>query len=624
MKILEKLVGGDAYTRIMGMVTETLPPERHESFLLNLIETIRDPSKAIVEAKWRWEPVGVREFMESEFYLGKKGEVYAKVMEYLEEINTYGKYDEIVLTGGIGSAKTTLAVYSQAYQLYLMSCMPNPHAAFGLDSSSEIKIIFQSLNATLAKGVDYARFKALIEKSPYFREHFMYDQGIESMLKFPFRIEVEPLSGAETGAIGQNVIGGVIDEINFMAVTENSKMAEGGGTYDQATQLYNTIARRRKSRFMVAGGSMPGLLCIVSSKKTPGQFTDKKEEEAKTDPRIFIYDKRVWDIKSEDSFCGDKFAVYIGGESKKPFVYEDEDREPTQDEIDEGMVDYIPVEFRKDFNDDITKALRDIAGKSTLAISPFLPDTDAVAGCFGKVESIFKDPEVELMADRPVFIPTRVKNTEHPRWCHIDLGLTSDKAGFVIGHVDKFVDVERGNMKERWPNIRIDGSLAIRPPNNGEIDFAEIRLIIYKLREAGLPIRWVSFDSFQSADSMQILRKSGFTVGYVSMDVKTTPYDITKAALYDSRVQAPHHRHLQRELLRLERNFKSGKIDHPSNGSKDVADAFAGVIYGLSTRREIWGMHNEPLISIPDSLGSANVGKQGVRGVDYGIPSNYK
>ncbi len=55
-------------------------------------------------------------------------------------------------------------------------------------------------------------------------------------------------------------------------------------------------------------------------------------------------------------------------------------------------------------------------------------------------------------------------------------------------------------------------------------------------------------------------------------------------------------------------NFKlaNGPFVH---NSKDVADALAGVVYGLTVRREIWAMYGIPLMKIPATLSLA-VGKQ--------------
>jgi hypothetical protein len=78
---------------------------------------------------------------------------------------------------------------------------------------------------------------------------------------FANNIKVKPGGGQDIAAIGQNVIGGIIDEVNFMAVVEDSKLMRDGSVYDQAAENYNSIARRRESRFMQQG-MLPGLLCL--------------------------------------------------------------------------------------------------------------------------------------------------------------------------------------------------------------------------------------------------------------------------------------------------------------------------------------------------------------------------
>ena len=52
------------------------------------------------------------------------------------------------------------------------------------------------------------------------------------------------------------------------------------------------------------------------------------------------------------------------------------------------------------------------------------------------------------------------------------------------------------------------------------------------------------------------------------------------------------HDKLHKELLNLERDAKTGKVRHLPGGSKDLADALAGVVYGLTMRRAVWFQHD--------------------------------
>lgn len=550
-------------------------------------------------AQYKWKPVGVREFICSPAYLNKEAEIYPGVLDAAEELNS-GGYVEAIMTGGIGSGKTTLALYTNAYQLYLLSCMRSPHKQFGLDPSSEILLVFQSITKHLAQGVDYQRFRSMIEGSPYFLKYFPFNKDLSSKLVFPNRIEVVPVAGTETAAIGQNVMGGLIDELNYMAVVEKSKAAVDKGTYDQAILVYNSIARRRKSRFM-ENGKLPGILCLVSSKKYPGQFTDQKVDEAKTDSSIFVYDKRVWDIKPEDFGNQGWFQVFAGDMTRKPRILAKD--EEVSDEDRESVVS-IPEEFRLEFEKDVINALREIAGMSTLARHPFFLEVDKVDKSFKERPSIFSQTLVDFVEQRLTLMKAHFWKPELPRFAHVDLALSGDSAGLVIGTVKGFKNVSGDKAQPAYmPEIYIDGILEVRPPKNCEILLGKIREVILVLKRMGLNITWATFDQFQSSDSQQILRQHGLITGHQSMDeVPCRAYDFLKMAMYEGRMDAPVHKKVQREILMLEKDTKTGKVDHPPGGSKDCSDGLAGVVFGLTMRREVWGLYKIPLLMVPPSV----------------------
>lgn len=570
-------------------------------------------TEALQALEWVINPVvrpivSFREFMESPHYMDAKGKLWPKNLELMEECNN-GEYSEAIFTGSIGSGKTTAALYSIAYQLYILSCYESPHAMYDLDSSSEIVFIFQSLNLRSAKN-DYERFKAMIQQAPYFQKYFPFDKGLESELVFPKRIIVRPVSGAEHAAIGQNVFGGMIDEINFMAVVENGKSAKNAtdGVYDQAVALYNSISKRRKSRFGM-GARIPGLLCVVSSRRYPGQFTDLKEAEAakelaeKGKTSIYVYDKRVWEVK--DGFSDEMFPVFLGDEARQPRLLEPGE-EDTLSQADLALVDYIPINFRDDFERDILTAIRDVAGKATLAKHPFIVNREAITKaartdyvCFSRERVDFKDTRLAIKSNQ-------IYKPKLPRFFHCDLAITGDSAGFAIGTVLGFKQCSTlGGVKEMLPIIHIDALLEIAPPKGGEILLYKVRDVIHALRQFGVNVRWGSFDQFQSRDSMQLLKQAGIAVGYQSVDINTGPYDFVKNALYDERLSFPAHARCQKELAQLEKDTKRQKIDHPPGGSKDVSDALAGVVYGLTMRREIWAMYGIQAVSIPASVKNA-------------------
>ena len=85
-------------------------------------------------------------------------------------------------------------------------------------------------------------------------------------------------------------------------------------------------------------------------------------------------------------------------------------------------------------------------------------------------------------------------NPNEPRFCHIDLALSKDSAGVSIGHVPGFRHMNRGDYVETLPIIQFDMILEVRPPRGGEIEFENIRKLIYTLRDSmKVPIKWISF-----------------------------------------------------------------------------------------------------------------------------------
>lgn len=610
---MSKIWSQQTVERLLTQIVR-IPTEEQEAVLRSAIQDFRSlvteqdgameslNSFAIPKRDFRATPVGPLEFLISKRYLALEKELYPEVGKEFAIMNS-GDYVEVVLTGAIGTAKTTLALWTTAYQVYLLACLRNPQQTFGIDRSSEILFVFQSLNATLAKQVNYDRFRSLIQTSPFFTEWFPFDPKINTECIFPNRIIVRPVSGQESAAIGQNVFGGMIDEVNFMEVTEHSAKSDDGGEYNQALALYNSLAMRRKSRFGRVGKKLPGVFCLVSSKRYPGQFTDIKAAQALTDPTIYIYDKKPWDVLPADRFEGATwFDVFIGDLSRKPRILEDDD--PLDREKNKELIISVPRElYYTEFKTDILRSLRDIGGVSTLAQHPFIMDNDAVSEGFGQVASVLTKDVVDFSESKVGVMKQKFLLPDEPRFVHIDLSMTGDATGVACGFVDKFVKVKAGDeTNEVLPNIVFDFMLRVIPPKGGEINYQKIRDLLYLLRDEGLNIKWVSCDSFQSTDMMQLLRRKGMTTGMVSIDRDIEPYSFLKTAFYQRRIDCPTHKFVQKEIASLEIDQKKGKVEHPDDGSKDVADAMAGVIFGLTMRREVWTRHKISPYEIPESV----------------------
>lgn len=114
--------------------------------------------------------------------------------------------------------------------------------------------------------------------------------------------------------------------------------------------------------------------------------------------------------------------------------------------------------------------------------------------------------------------------------------------------------------------------------------------MIYALSKRGFQIALVTTDTHQYAALHQPLTEKGFTCDLLSMDKSPRGYQFLKSALYEDRLVAYNYPTLRKELIDIESDPITGRIDHPPvgsdgrPGSKDVSDAVAGIVCSLTER----------------------------------------
>ena len=249
---------------------------------------------------------------------------------------------------------------------------------------------------------------------------------------------MRPLSGDVNAAIGSNIFGGIIDEINFMARLEQSKNAVDGGIFDQANEMYNSIVRRRKSRFM-QWRALPAW-CAWCHQRGTRAITDRKQVEARDEitrtgkTSIFVYDRPLWEIKPEGTYGKERFKLFLGDVARKPRILE-EGAEAAPD--DAHLVMEVPDEFRSEFTRDILSAIRDIAGSATFALHPFIVNTEAVRSRSASVNRCCRW-RAPTLSRRPSILSEPHHPAGRAADAHVDLGLTGDSAGVAVGWVEGF------------------------------------------------------------------------------------------------------------------------------------------------------------------------------------------
>jgi len=183
-----------------------------------------------------------------------------------------------------------------------------------------------------------------------------------------------------------------------------------------------------------------------------------------------------------------------------------------------GQTIKIPLELKANFLRDPENFMRDIACIPTESTRPFFKlkrkilevEKQAYKNPFNEKQNVFDDD----------FIPGG--SHLYSRYMHIDLGLKKDAVGISMCYAPHFVTRQvnkvynTGSVVEdvRLPFVKFDFLGRIKAGRGDEILISSIRDIIYELQRRGFYLSVITFDGFQSVDSIQILRSQGFRVGF--------------------------------------------------------------------------------------------------------------
>lgn len=503
-----------------------------------------------------------------------------------EEINPYriARVREAMFTGAIGIGKTTLASIGLPYMVHWVLCLRDPQRFFKLIPGSRIAFMQMSTSEEQAAQVVFGDIFARIKHCPWFVNNYPHDPKYTKQIRFEKDIWVIPGDSAETTFEGYNILGGVLDEVNSHKVTKDKDYAEQG---------FNTINSRIESRF-----GDQGLIIVIGQLKSAVGFAADKFEEMENTEGSYTVRMTIWESYGWDNFLKDDGT-------RDSFWYDKRRKQIVPDgvakAIDSENIIEIPRTYIKSFTNKPEQALRDLAGIPPMVKDPFISLVEKIDLCRNKwIERKGGDPSASDLSDyQPVDDnPTRPKfaswfralQDPRRRTTHIDIATSGDgdALGFAMGHIHELVEIDG----EEKPYIIIDCLMRIKAPAGTEIMLQEVRQYVYNLKnDRGFRIMSATLDGFQSTDTMQQFRKRKIIPEYLSVDRSTLPYEDLRDAIYEERLEFPpyltylirgadHRVEIAvKELSELEDTGK--KIDHPAKGSKDVADACAGVVSKL-------------------------------------------
>lgn len=398
----------------------------------------------------------------------------------------------------------------------------------------------------------------------------------------------------------------VVHNSNFMGEGKVATGSASAKAEDKATMIYNALARRVKNRYRRHG--VKGLIMLVSSKRSTADFTERRIRTAREGGKdgkdseaasgTFVRDYAVWNVHPEPFQNQTWYRVAVSSKEGRCKLLEDPKEEPPPG----SLVFQFPEDYLDEFRNDPDGATRDIAGIATDFVGRlFITRRQAIDKIFDQ-NRLAPFLEYEWSTNRLLRcnwnrVMTRNANNEPVPICcqgsirhtHIDMATSQCGCGFITGHIAGTTEVERRDPEtgqkymEVAPIIHVDALLRIVAPDGGDIDHAEVRGVVYRCQSEGYPILSVAMDQYMAPPNLQMFKKRGLKTEEVGeRRFRLKPYLTLRQAIYEGRIVSPFHPVLDKELKELEIDEKAQKIKCPPKGSKDMADALAGLVFYLT------------------------------------------
>ncbi len=570
--------------------------------------TIRPPSFVPGQDRQDKPIIPCEEWLKSNYYTGKLwGNFWRESTAYeFCELVDDPNVEEVILDGSIGWGKS---FFARAYMLrfiYEITTRANPGQFFLGNPTSVVQIALMSVKKEKARKILFDQLRTMMDKIPYFQREARYNSQWETSrllteIKFDdIGLVVKPVVTNVGAVISDDMIGFALDEANFLPKVKNSKRAldaesssrAGGGVWSAAREFIKKARTRIRSRFL-KNGRCWGRVMILSSSIDDNDFTEERrriaDQRGDLGSKVRYVSKSLWEGKAQGTYSARRFHVDMGRRGIPPRIL------PEGEEA-YGEVFEVPEDFRVDFEDDPVLATRELAGRRTAPKEVWLRDSASLEESWDRDRDEPGEPvqiSGQLSIRRAALVSRESRRWEPryfpelPRVVHIDLSSTGDRTGIAMGCTPGYTTIEirdrqTGGIREvKIAKLHCDFALGISPPPGGRIDILEIEDFVFNLGAMGFDVVLATFDQYQSERSIQSFEDAGIRSLRLSVE-RPTPYLNLRRTIRKGALSMPYNAELERELTNLLEDSRSGKVDHPPRGSKDIADALAGICHAVN------------------------------------------
>lgn len=499
------------------------------------------------DPEWKETPVDIDTFVTSPLYQDLPPlfpRQRAAVVEMIgEDPKKLFRRTNGVTTGvflwGKGSGKDYLTSIIISYMAYVLSCMKSPQKFLGIAPGEPLDIINVAYSASQANLVFFAKLKQRIAKPMFnrFAPHI-----IEDKIEFQNGVRLHSRHSENESYEGFNILAWVMDEAS--AFKDKTKRAN-------ADNIYATLKSSATSRF---GQQWIGL--VISYPRYQGDFTLRLYERSLKEPHIYGDKGTTWEIN----------------------------------------VNRTREDFADDFRTDPEDARTKYECMPPAITDAFFTLTDKIYECNVDLEPIViveQTATVRRMGDgnenryTALGLDVIKKDFKNQYFIHCDPGLMSDSFVLAMGHTAEGEEKEVKVNEEViiLPKVQIDLILVWKPQDNKPVDILNVKDAIILL-STKFNIKKVTFDKWNSATTIQELIANGIEAEDMSFSrgQQVEMYRNLRALVYNNLIKWPTNEVLCEELAKLQL-INGNKVDHPPEGSKDIADAICGVAWWCSEEK---------------------------------------
>lgn len=549
----------------------------------------------------------IDEWLTSEFYLGDEVEAIRPYVKefikdycnstYINELGIRVPKRKFIATGASRTGKSYGSRILVDRILYEMSCWKNFPCLFGLSPSTTPKIFWLSYTIGKSTSTGMKGLMKILDKTPYWNLPDVKRKDVESAIIFPF-CEVLPGSNV-SHIIGEDMLGCILDEANVRKVAKGTEVEE--------TQKMFQEMRQRSVMTFSKNGVWGGFSGIISSSTTSSSFVAIELEKAKEDGDTVIMEASVYEANPEQ-YSKETFPVFLGNGEIEPFIIDKVDDSIrgrinelyglTFDmfiEENEDKLEYVPVSIRKFYEEDLIFSLANMSGKVMAGTNKYM-NPKVVAKMWDKT---LTKPFYDDIPEIGIYDSTTPQELWNP-----DIALEHYHGENVYVHIDASQKHDHTGLGALYYDLEdkcIRSVLIIRMfmnkgvPDN-QIDQEKILQLLLYMRDNGVNIKFVSGDIKAMEWLIPQCKKifGNDKADYLSVDKDPVPYMTMLNFAKLGRYKIPYYKPLEHELLNLNKDLATNKVDHNHNPNpnepiwfKDCSDAVAGATIGLYLREHV-------------------------------------